>query len=479
MTLQPLHNSTSSLNKESACVLVGVIFGAYIGWSLNSVLLERVEWIEPTTLQFWLFVLGGSIVLGIVWARYFRFVRSYRVLILLLCTIAVLIYVNTLEIFWHDPRKSYFLIGGLVPSSDADSWLTGGWRLLLSSTLAPFDERRPINAALHALRLFLTGDLQLSILLTTLIAGAASVFAAVSIRESLGWVAATVFFFVSLTMIEEYLPLTMTETHGYIFGSLAIGLLWRTVVDRSLLTFAFGLALLSISLNARSGPFIILPTVLLWGVLNLTYRDKRSYLVFLVGSLGIAIGFLVSKLFVILWGASEHIQQANFALTFYGMVVGGKGWEQALFDHPDIIGPGFGGNQETQIAIELYRIALREFVNNPMAFISYYLNQLTYFVHLFMKYDLGLSRLTTFIAAIWVLFRWREPLPQLCILMFIGILLSAPFLMEDAGVRPFAPVFPVLATIPALVSGLITKSISFIFQTETENIVSESENHGV
>jgi hypothetical protein len=45
------------------------------------------------------------------------------------------------------------------------------------------------------------------------------------------------------------------------------------------------------------------------------------------------------------------------------------------------------------------------------------------------------------------------------ILMFLGILLSAPFLMDDAGVRPFAPVYPVFAVVPALVAGIAWRTL--------------------
>ena len=77
-----------------------------------------------------------------------------------------------------------------------------------------------------------------------------------------------------------------------------------------------------------------------------------------------------------------------------------------------------------------------------------------------MKYELGISRILGLIAGIWVTIKWREPVAGLCIAFFLGILFSAPFLMEDAGVRPFASVFPMFAVVPALALGLVVHVVS-------------------
>jgi hypothetical protein len=392
-------------------------------------------------------------------------------MVLLLAGVAVLVFGNAVETFWHFPQESYFLIGGLVPSSDADSWLEGGWRILQSENLSSFDQRRPINAALHAFRLVLTGNLQDSIMLAAIVAGACTIFSALALRQSLGWLSCGVFFIAALELIRDHLPLTMTEVHGFIFGCLAFGLLWRSAVDRSISAYAIGLALLSISLNVRSGAFFVLPAVLLWGMLNLSTLNRYSMKALGVGVLGIACGFIVSKLFLLLWSAGDNIQQSNFSLTLYGMAVGGKGWTQAFLDHPEIIRGNFGGPQEGTIAKALYRIAIQEIVDNPSRFVFYYLAELERFVRLFMKYDLNISRLVTVIAGIWVLVRWREPVSQLCIFLFLGIMFSAPFLMEDAGVRPFASVFPVFAAMPAVAMGLILRFLLIRILHYTQPVV--------
>jgi hypothetical protein len=141
------------------------------------------------------------------------------------------------------------------------------------------------------------------------------------------------------------------------------------------------------------------------------------------------------------------------------MAVGGKGWLQAFSDFPELFKSGFGSGHEAEIAQFLYVESLKEIISKPERFIKYYLAELWEFIHLFLKYDLGVSRVAMVLAGLWILARWRDRLAQMGILMFLGILLSAPFLMDDAGVRPFAPAYPVFAAVPALVAGIAWRAL--------------------
>jgi hypothetical protein len=193
--------------------------------------------------------------------------------------------------------------------------------------------------------------------------------------------------------------------------------------------------------------------------MNLGVGRRLYFKALLVGTLAILSGFLVSIWFAWLWGSGENIQQANFSLTLYGMAVGGKGWLQAFSDFPALFESGFGGGREAEIAQFLYAESLKEIIGQPYRFIKYFLAELWEFMHLFLKYDLGVSRVAMVLAGLWILARWRDRMAQMGILIFLGILLSAPFLMDDAGVRPFAPVYPVLAAVPALVAGLAWRAL--------------------
>ena len=445
---------------EGVYLLLGAAIGVLLSCVLYALQIAKSDLFEPQKVQTGLYIVGTTIIGILAICRKGEPKVISRLMLILLGVGAVSIYWNALEIVWSSPKQSYFLIGGLMPSSDADSWLSGGWRLLEQGSISESDQRRPLNAAIHALRLFVAGSLQSSLLLSALGSGLATLFVAYVIKRSVGWIALGVFLTCAFWLIRDHLPLAMTEVHGFIFGCFAFGCLWQASISRSKLLFTIGLSLLSIGLNARSGPFFVLPMVLVWGVFNLSQSRRFSPSAMMVGTLAIFTGFVVSTLFSLLWGSAQNIQHANFSLTLYGMAVGGKGWLQAFSDYPELLGQGFGSGNESAIAKFLFAEALTKIIENPSWFFGYYISEIREFLVLFIKYDLGVSRVAMLVAGIWILLRCSDRLAQLGILVFLGILLSAPFLMEDAGVRPFAIVYPVFALIPALAIGYVVRVIS-------------------
>jgi len=443
---------------EGRFLLLGAVVGALLSGIFYRTASLEFRFLNMETVEVALYggIIGTASALSVLPEKRYL-IRCFMAIVI--GSAAILLYWNALELFWLAPENNYFLIGGLVPSSDADSWLSGGWQLLETGTISEGDQRRPINAALHALRLYIAGSFQGSLMLGAVACAAASLYAAYALKSSLGWPGAAVFLVFSFWLIREHLPLAMTEVHGFIFGCLAFGCLWRAALTRSSPLFGLGLVLLSIGLNARSGPFFVLPALLLWGTMNLGVGRRLSFKALLVGTLAILSGLLVSTWFAWLWGSGENIQQANFSLTLYGMAVGGKGWLQAFSDFPVLFKSGFGSGRETEIAQFLYAESLKEIIGQPDRFIKYFLAELWEFMYLFLKYDLGVSRIAMVLAALWILVRWRDRLAQMGILIFLGILLSAPFLMDDAGVRPFAPVYPVFAAVPALVAGIAWRTL--------------------
>ncbi len=158
---------------------------------------------------------------------------------------------------------------------------------------------------------------------------------------------------------------------------------------------------------------------------------------------------------------------SNFSYTLYGMAVGGKKWTQILVDHPEILSIPYGVGRRQ----EVYRLAIEAMQENIMLFGSFYFQQLGHFLFSFIKYDLikmpyyflfDAYQIVTVMAGVWILSRWREPLAQLGLFMFMGVLFSAPFLMQDAGVRPFASVYPMFAVIPAIAIGFTVRLVDLL-----------------
>jgi hypothetical protein len=444
---------------ETKVLWIGILLGSFISWHMNSIVLGIFDKHNPELIEDVLVLTGGLCVLGLAISARKELTKPSLTFLFLVSVVAILLFGNALEGYWADPPKDGFISGGLIPSSDADEWVAGGYRLLENSKLSSGDQRRPVNAALHALRIFVTeGNLQDSIMLAALVAGICTLIAAIELSRNFGWIGASIFFFMSFSVIREYLPLTMTEVHGYILGALALALLLRAASVRSLGYFFVGLALLALGLNARAGPYFVLPAILIWGVVNLESNRTISIKAMICGFAGIVLGFLVPKIFLELWGAGENIQNANFAPTLYSMSVGSGRWDQAYLDFPreffhkmqpegDIWGK--------KPARFLYQLALHNIWEKPLVFLSYYVGQLFYFPWV-LVWVLGVQPALGFLAAIWVSIRWREPLPQFIIISFVGLFLSAPFILE-VGHRTFAAVFPLTASVSAVGAGFLIR----------------------
>ena len=162
---------------EGKLILLGATVGALLSWIFFRIQVSGWEIIENEAVEVILYVgaIGAVSVLTVL-REGRQVIRGSMAIVL--GSVAILLYWNALELFWLLPQKSYFLIGGLVPSSDADSWLSGGWRLLETGTISEGDQRRPVNAALHALRLYIAGSFQGSLMLGAVACAAASLYAA-------------------------------------------------------------------------------------------------------------------------------------------------------------------------------------------------------------------------------------------------------------------------------------------------------------
>ena len=461
---------------EPIVIAFAVLVGALVAWNLPSIGIVLFGEFDPYLLEEILIAAGviGVVALGLLAKT--KAVKSHYTALFLVSVIAVITFGNAVEGYWATPPDSGFLSGGLIPSSDADEWVAGGYRLLENNALSSGDQRRPLNAALHALRIFVTGgNMQDSIMLAALVAAICTLIAAFEVGRTFGWIAASVFYFLSFSIIREYLPLTMTEVHGYILGALALALLLRAASVKSLGCFFLGLALLTLALNARAGPYLILPAILIWGVVNLDSKRTVSIKALIFGSGALVLGFLVPKIFLELWGSGENIQNANFAPTLYSMSVGSGRWDQAALDfsieffeemQPD--GDTWGKNT----ARFLYQLALHNIWEKPLVFLSYYVGQLFYFPWV-LVWVLGVQPALGFVAAIWVTVRWRERLPQFFIIAFAGLFLSAPFILE-VGHRTFAAVFPLTASVSAVGAGFLIRLTDMLRKSSTRPRITTS-----
>ena len=118
---------------------------------------------------------------------------------------------------------------------------------------------------------------------------------------------------------------------------IAFALLWRSATGSQAVTFGLGMAVFSLALAARAGPFFMLPALLFWAVVSLGSSLKQRVILGAAGVLGVACGQSVPRFFNMYWGDGGNSLYSNFAFTIYGMTAGGKRWTAVKTEHPELL----------------------------------------------------------------------------------------------------------------------------------------------
>ena len=383
----------------------------------------------------------------------------------------VLYFAEVLTSFWSNPNATSFAVGGLIPGNDAAGWLESSWALIQHKRLDGMGLRRPLDSSLRSMFLLFGQNLQNGITITAFVSALACVLAVVQVQKTFGWLIAAIFFLSTAVMIKSHVPLVMSELHGFAFGCLAFSCLWISSTNKNLILYwGLGLAFMSIGLEVRPGPMFISLGILVYGLSASQYSSYSRVTFVIVGLLAAGLGFFWSNLLTFYWSDSIRLSHPQFAYTFYGMVRGGLGWESALHE--------LSGLGES----EIFREGMAILVENPMMFLSFFGNELVNFFRLFIRYELGISRILFAIGMVWLVWHWNNRLGRLLLLTSLGIWLSSPFLMLDGGERVFAATYPFIAMVPILGIILVIrlmKSDYPIDSLDIQSIDARAENQRV
>lgn len=236
----------------------------------------------------------------------------------------------------------------------------------------------------------------------------------------------------------DLFALTMTENAGLVFGSVGLALLLLASERQGIIWMAMGIAMISIALNARAGAFFVLPLLVLWAGITAHLFRKNIWQWICVASLAILAGFVLQALLVLAVGGNPGNSFGNFSYTLYGLSVGGKGWQQALIDHPELSG------SDALVSKAIYAFAWKNLSIQPELFLHGLQKNTSLFItagtYGFEKLGAG----SVFFKACWwlawipLLINRRNPAYLVVALCSLGIVLSAPLLLADGGARVFA-----------------------------------------
>jgi len=366
-----------------------------------------------------------------------------------------------------DIGNQYNAIGGLIPYSDAFGYYNGARYLIEFGELLEISCFRPLASVFYAVLLKLTlQNLQLTILVTTILVAISIYYVGKAICKVFGLSAGFLVIILLSFYYIEHNGMLLTEPIGFMLGNWAFVLLWHGILKYQKKVIYYGLFMISLALSVRAGAMFVIPILVLF--LGFFFKNKGSYYnikVALVGS-GFAFMALISSpiLLKFIGPVQGYTYQGNFAFTLYGLVKGGKSWDQFRKDYPNVEATT---NDTKALYSKAYAITFKEFKKNPYLLFRYIFatwihilknpfNFLFNFDFIFHKNILLFPFLLTFIG----LFILKDtPEHKLLVLLtacIIGIILSAPFLIL-LGSRVYAATISINCAFISIGLGILIK----------------------
>lgn len=233
------------------------------------------------------------------------------------------------------PSEGYSLFG-LLPRSDAASYYLGARHLLETGRLDDWNCRRPLNAALLAVRLAATGNGLQAVQVTQVVLLSLAAYAlSRTIAKDLGRFAGLLVFSLLLAYGGAYSHWLSSEWLGLTLGALAAAHLWDGARDGRNALLAWGLAMMTLALNARAGTFLVLPALVLWSGFGRRGKAMVRWSAVALSVAGILAGFALNTSIMTINGNRPALGNGNFSLTLYGLASGNPGWTRIYRDYPE------------------------------------------------------------------------------------------------------------------------------------------------
>jgi hypothetical protein len=364
---------------------------------------------------------------------------------------------------WASGQSEQYLLGGIIPFSDARSYFTDSRRLAEGSPFYTGASRRPLFTAMLTSLQWITGqNLYITIAILTMILGVTLFFAVQELKSHEGKVTAAIFLVFLFCYSRMLLGKTLSEFLGLPGGLLAFVFLLRGVAKKQLKYLTIGLIMLSLALNARAGAFIILPMIALW--VGWYFRQTRFFhwKSFLVACAAILIGFAVNTISFRMYSSEKSVPFGNFSYTIYGLARGGYGWTQIFTDHPET-----WNMPADEQAPYVYSLTLDVIKRKPMNLVTGIIRSYQEFFSLDDYYgSIGwfggqgttgnIARVGFYILLVIGLFfcikDFKIPLRSFFLFAFLGICLSIPFAppIDSNRMRVYAATMPFFTAIPAI-----------------------------
>lgn len=371
---------------------------------------------------------------------------------------------------WASGQSEQYLLGGIIPFSDARFYFTDSHRLIEGTEFFTGAARRPLFTTLISSIQWMTGqNLYVTIAILTLILGYTIYFAVYEFRSREGAIAGTAFLVFLFCYARMLLGKTLSEFAGLPLGLLSLVFLLQGINRKQLRTVLAGLFLLSLGLNARAGAFFILPLIVLWA--GWYFRESKLFhwRTFFMACLVVAMGFLINLAAFNIFSSAESAPFGNFSFTIYGLARGGQGWTQIFTDHPETwdMPTGEQSRYVYSLTLDIIRRKPMNLVNGIIKSYQTFFSLDDYYGSIGWFGDSGLTgiiaRIGYYLLMLAGLFFCvkdiKKPSRSFLLATFIGIALSIPFAppIDSNRMRVYAATIPFFVAIPSIgLSSLIS-----------------------
>ncbi len=388
-------------------------------------------------------------------------------------SLTLILFALPLSALWNSGISDGFIIGGLLPWSDASVYYWDARRLLEGGTFSALPPQRPLFAGILATFLGLTQqNLQVTLAILVAITAISCFFIAREVQRSHGTGAGLLVISILFLFYRRFIGKTSTETLGLTLGAVGFAILWRGARQRQINNCLLGIFLLTLALNARAGAFFILPALILWGTWSFRGSAHFSRRFLIGGSSVVLFGFILNSILLKIIGSPEGIAFSNFSYTLYGLIVGGN-WTQVLTDHPEL-----NGVIEPELSRRIYGLALDALRANPFGLVTGSLRAWKEFLfgeNVFSFIDNFranfLLQILSLIALCSCYRERQEPQASLILATTIGFLVSVPFAppWDSDGMRVYAATLPFLCVLQALGLAFMAKKMEWHWLVQVPN----------
>jgi hypothetical protein len=353
---------------------------------------------------------------------------------------SVIAYLVRLFASWADGGSSFFTIGGVVPWSDANTYVGGAQRLLFDGQLDAFNSRRPLQSAFLATELAFTRlDLRGALVLQAILLGVATYLAARAVARDLGPLAGLALFAGIYGFARIGVDTAMTETLGVTLGALAFAALWSAVRPKNSWLVVAGMFLLAFAFDIRPGPVLLLLTLPIAFAWLLRGSRRTNWRLLGLSVVAVVVATSANYVAIFVFHGDTGNVNANSGYMIYGMSRGLPGWSsqplswyQLYLDHPEI-----RNMSETERNRFVNTKAREELAAHPGTFVRSYFEGASNYVRGSGEYatePVSSLRLLVYAVAFVIgllvlIVRWRSSSLQSVLLdaaLFGGVLLALP-----------------------------------------------------